>query len=74
MNRWIVLLVVALAAWYGWKHWTEIRQAPRDEVMLVNETGRVLVRVRVTVGGQTYVRDSIAELKHYRTTLFVPGT
>jgi hypothetical protein len=61
MNRWIVLLVVAAAAWYGWKHWTEIRQAPRDEVMIVNETGKVLVRVRVTVGGETYVRESIAD-------------
>ena len=60
MSRWIVLLVFALAAWYGWKHWTDLRQTTRDEVMLVNETGRVLVRVRVTVGGETYVRESIA--------------
>jgi hypothetical protein len=61
MNRLILLLLVALAAWYGWKHWKDLRDAPRDEVVIVNESGRVLVRVRLSVGGQTYVRESIAQ-------------
>lgn len=63
MTRLILVLLVALAAWYGWKHWTELRDTPRDEVVVVNEAGRELVRVRLTVGGETYVSESIPDGK-----------
>ena len=61
MRNLLVLVVVAAAAWYGWHHWTELRQAPRDEAVVENQSGRGLTRVRLTVGGQTVVRDAIPD-------------
>ncbi len=61
MRNLLVLVVIAVAAWYGWHHWTELRQAPRDEAVIENQSGRGLTRVRLTVGGQTFVRESISD-------------
>lgn len=61
MGRLFVLLLIGVAAWYGWKHWTDLRQAPRDEAVVMNESGRTIVRVRLTVAGQTFVRESIPD-------------
>ena len=61
MRNLLVLVVVAVAAWYGWHHWADLRQAPRDSAVVENQSGRGLTRVRLTVGGQTYVKDVIPD-------------
>jgi hypothetical protein len=61
MRKLLVLVVVAFAAWFGWKHWSELREAPRDEAIVSNESGRDMQRVRLGVGDQTFVRESIAD-------------
>jgi hypothetical protein len=61
MGRLFFLVLVAAAAWYGWSHWSELRQTPRDEVVIDNQCGRGLLRVRLTIGSQTFVRETIAQ-------------
>jgi hypothetical protein len=61
MRNLIVLVVVALVAWYGWHHLSDLRQKPRDVAVVENQSGRGLTRVRLTVGGHTDVRDLIPD-------------
>ena len=58
MKRLIVFLLFALAAWFGWKHWPELmRHTPGHEAVVVNDTGLTMERVRLTVDGQTFVKE-----------------
>jgi hypothetical protein len=59
MRNLIVLVVIALLAWYGWHHLSDLNSTPRDVAVVENQSGRGLTRVRLTVGGQTYVRDLV---------------
>lgn len=60
MKRFIVFLLFAIAAWFGWKHWPELmRRTPGHEAVVVNETGLTLERVRLTVDGQTFVKEEL---------------
>ena len=61
MKRLLILALVAFAAWYGWHHYQELLQkTPKHEAVIVNHSGEVLTRVRLTVGGQTYVKEEMA--------------
>lgn len=61
MKRLIIFAVVAFAAWYGWKHYDQLlHPQPRHEAVIRNDTGEKLVRVRLTVGGHTYVKEQLA--------------
>jgi len=60
MKRFIVIVLFALAAWFGWKHWPELmHHTPSHEAVVVNDTGLTLVRVRLTVDGQTFVKEEL---------------
>jgi hypothetical protein len=60
MKRLIVLAVLVFAGWYGYKHYNEVlHPRPRHIAEIVNDTGRKLVRVRLTVGGQTFVKEEM---------------
>lgn len=60
MKRLLFLAIVAAIAWYGWQHRTGLFGGSTDsEVVLVNGGTRAMLRVRLTVDGQTYVRDVI---------------
>jgi len=59
MRRLLVFAAIAAVAWYGWKHWTELHRAPRDEAVVVNDSGKALDRFRLMVGDQGYVREVI---------------
>jgi hypothetical protein len=60
MKKLLVLAVFAAAAWYGWKNReTLLHPVPTDEAVVVNATDMGIVRVRVTVDGQTMVREVI---------------
>src|SRR5438105_3629009 len=60
MKRLLVLALVALAAWYGWNHRDVLlkRQAHHDAV-IVNRSGRGMERIRLGVGGQTLVVETL---------------
>ena len=58
MNRLIIFLLLVLTAWYGWKKWPDlVRRTPSHEAVVENATGLTMERVRLTVDGQTFVKD-----------------
>ena len=60
MKRLIVLGIFVFAAWYGWKHQDSLRHPePHHQAMIRNDTGEKLVRIRLTVGGHTYVKKEL---------------
>ncbi len=62
MKRLIVLVLVALAAWYGWKHYPDLLQK-RDghDAVIENHTGVEVDHIRLMVDGQTLVKEELAD-------------
>lgn len=62
MKRLLFLAIVVAIGWYGWQHRAVLFTGDTDSVaVLVNDGTRDMLRVRLTVDGQTYVRDVIAQ-------------
>ena len=61
MTRLLLLALIAFAAWYGWHHYAELRQTGSNQVIAVNHTGRTIERLRISVGDQTVVVESLAD-------------
>lgn len=62
MKRILFLVLVAFAAWYAWKNWpTLLQRMPGHEAVVVNQTGRTMTRVRVSVAGQTFVKEELPD-------------
>lgn len=62
MKKLILLLLVAAAAWYGWKNYPQIlNRQPGHQAVIINQTGREMQRVRLVVDGQTLVRETLAD-------------
>ncbi len=62
MKRWILLALIVALAWYGWKHYGELRGTPANEAVIRNETGRTIERLRVSIGDREYpAYDSLAD-------------
>ncbi|HEY2956159.1 MAG TPA: hypothetical protein VGK89_13015 [Candidatus Eisenbacteria bacterium] len=60
MKRFVIFLLLVVAAWYGWKHWQDIvRHSPSHEAVIENDTGMTMVRIRLTVDGQTLVKEEL---------------
>ena len=60
MKRFIVFLLFVFAGWYAWKHWPDlVRHAPSHEAVIENDTGLTMERIRLTVDGQTFVRETL---------------
>ena len=60
MRRLLVLAIIIGAGWYGWKHSSDLRQTPRDEAIVENQSGKEIDRFRLIVGDQAVVREQIA--------------
>ena len=61
MKRLIIFAIVAFAVWYGYKHYDQLlHPQPRHIAVIRNESGTKLVRIRLTVGGHTYVKEELA--------------
>ena len=62
MKKLLILVLVAGAGWYGWKHYPSLlERRPSHEAVVRNGTGSVLTRVRLTVDGQTFVKEELAD-------------
>ena len=63
MKRLVLLALIAFAAWYGWKHYRSLllERRPMHEAVVENQTGVGLTRVRLTVDGQTFVREELPD-------------
>lgn len=60
MKKLLLLVLFAFALHYGWNHRdTLFRRPPGHEAVVVNATDRALLRVRLTVDGQTLVREVV---------------
>jgi len=60
MIRVFFFLVLVLALWYGWRHYGDlVHRRPSHEAVVENASGREMTRVRLTVDGQTFVKESI---------------
>ena len=62
MKKLLFLAIVVGLVWYGWKHYPSlIERRPSHEAVVQNSTGSGLTRVRLTVDGQTFVKEELAE-------------
>lgn len=62
MKRLIFFAFVAFAAWYAWHHWHDLTdRRAKHEAIVENHSGREMQRVRLSVGGQTFVRETIPD-------------
>jgi hypothetical protein len=62
MKKLLFFLVVAGLAWYGWKQYpTLMERRPFHEAVIENSTGTGLTRIRLTVDGQTFVKEELAD-------------
>jgi hypothetical protein len=62
MKRLLLLVLFAAALWYGWQNRDDLlhRKQSHDAVV-ENASGREMTRVRLSVGGQTFVKESIPD-------------
>ena len=61
MKKLIILILVAAAAWYGWKHYPELlNRAPGHSAVIENQSGHPIERLRFTADGQTQVVENLA--------------
>jgi hypothetical protein len=60
MKRLVFLVLFAFAVWYGWKHYPQLlHPQPRHEAVVRNHTGLKITRLRLNVGGHTYVKEEL---------------
>lgn len=58
--RFFLLLLLIAAIWYGWKQYPKlVERRPSHEAIIDNQSGAEMERVRLIVGGQTMVKESI---------------
>jgi hypothetical protein len=62
MIRFLFFLLLVGALWYGWRHYGELTQRrPGHEAVVENSSGRAMERIRLSVGGRTFVKESIPD-------------
>ena len=62
MKKLLILAIVAAAAWYGWKNYPSLfERRPSHEAVIENQTGTTITKVRLSVDGQTLVKEEIAD-------------
>ena len=58
MKKLLLLLLVLAAGWYGWKQYPQLLQRrPSHQAVVENASQAALERVRLTVDGQTFVKE-----------------
>ncbi|MEO5616534.1 MAG: hypothetical protein ABIS67_02075 [Candidatus Eisenbacteria bacterium] len=62
MKRLFILILLGLAAWYGWKNYPQLFEK-RDghEAVIENQSGKTMTRVRVMIDGQTLVKEILPD-------------
>ena len=61
MSRLIWFALFAVAAWYGWNHKDSIGGTPSDEIVVVNHCGAGIERLRIGVGADVVVFESVED-------------
>lgn len=61
MKRLIILVLFAVAAWYGWNNYRHLfERRPSHEALIENLGSAAIERLRLRVDGQTLVKEQIA--------------
>ena len=62
MKNFLLLVVIVAVAWYGWKQAPGLfEKRPAHEAVIHNSTGVTLTRIRLTVDGQTFVKETLPD-------------
>ena len=62
MKRLLFIAFLVFAGWYGWNHYKDLlTRRPSHEAIIENHSGKVMERIRLSVGGQTFVRESLPD-------------
>jgi len=62
MKKFLFLVLVAFAGWYGWNHRDNLlKRQDSHEAIVENDTGESMERIRLTVDGQTVVKETLAQ-------------
>jgi hypothetical protein len=62
MKKLLLLVIVAAVAWYGWKQApTLFEKRPSHEALVENSSGSTMTRVRLSVDGQTFVKELLPD-------------
>ena len=60
MKRVIILVLLVVAAWFGWNNYrTLFEKRPSHEALVENLAGDTVERLKVIVDGQTLVKESL---------------
>jgi hypothetical protein len=60
MKKLIFWALVIVAGWYGWTHRDQLfKRQPGHDAVIENRSGMTLTRVRLTVDGQTLVKEEL---------------
>ncbi len=62
MKNLLLLALVVAVAWFGWKQLPGLfEKRPAHEAVVQNSTGSTLTRIRLTVDGQTFVKETLPD-------------
>ena len=62
MKRLILLILIAAAAWYGWKMYPNLTsRRPGHEAVIENVSGQKLERLSLHIGTQVFGKESLAD-------------
>jgi len=60
MKRLLILIIVGVAAWLAWKRGPNMfDKVPQHDVVVTNGGSSTIERLRVTVAGQTFVKETL---------------
>ncbi len=61
MKRLVILVVIGIAVWIAWKRGPNVfDKLPEHDVVVKNHGTAAIERLRVTVAGRTFVRETLA--------------
>ena len=61
MKRLLMFAVFAGIVWYGWHHLADLKRGAPNDAILVNHSGHPIERIRLKVGSETLVRETLAD-------------
>lgn len=63
MKRLVILALLAFAGWYGWHHRDALddllHKRPQNQAVVQNHAGETVTRIRLSVGGRTFVKEEL---------------
>lgn len=60
MKKLLILILLGVAGWYGYKHYPELmNKAPGHTAVIANQSDHGIERLRFTADGQTQVKEDL---------------